>query len=349
MIYRLIDSIDAQEIEKALAWMGEYWDRPIHPDYYDARTIDEAVSLLDRYGKDAKIIAGGVDLLGLMKNRVIMPKILINIKGIPHLNHVVENDRGIAIGALTLVNDIERSALISDKYPLLFSAAHAIASPQVRNMATIGGNLCQEVRCWYYRRSPITGISFSCRRKKENGICYAVNGENQYHAIMSGTECVAICPSDMAVALSALGAEINTVSTSGGRVIPIENFYTTFGNTLEFSEVIKSIQIPAIKPGVKQHFLKFRLRKAIDFAIVSVAAVITLDNNTISHARIVLGGVSPEPCRAVKAEAALIGETITERAAESAAKAAVIDAVPLSKNSYKVPLIEVLVKRSLLG
>lgn len=345
MTYRLID---AEEIEKSLVWLSKYWDKPIHPEYYNAKTVDEAVSILDEYRGEAKIIAGGIDLIGLMKNKVLSPRVLINIKTIPNMKYVVENVSGIAIGALTLINDIERSALIKSKYPILLEAAHSVASPQIRNMATIGGNLCQDVRCWYYRRSPVTGISFDCQRKIQNGICYAINGENQYHAIIGGKKCFAVCPSDMATALLALDARINTVNTTGGRVIPVDKFYTPLGNTLEPNGIITAIQVPKTSTGAKQRFLKFRLRKTIDFAIASVAAVITLNNNIVSNARIVLGGLSPEPYRAVKAEEILMGEAITEMVAEKAAKASVSDAMPLSKNGYKVPIIEALVKRALL-
>ena len=345
MTYRLID---AREIEKALSWLSKYWDRPAHPEYHNARTVDEAVSLLDEHKEEAKIIAGGIDLLGLMKNRVLLPGVLVNIKTIPHMKHVIENTSGVTIGALTLINDIERSTLIKSKYPILLEAARSIASPHIRNMATIGGNLCQEVRCWYYRRSPVTGISFDCRRKRGNGMCYAVDGENQNHAIIGGTGCFAVCPSDMATALLALDAEINTVDITGGRVIPINKFYTALGNVLEPNEVITAIQVPRVGSEVKQRFLKFRLRETTDFAIVSVAVAITLNNNIVSDARVVLGGVAPEPYRAVKAERILIGEPITESVVDRAAKASVSEAKPLSKNGYKVPIIQALVKRALL-
>jgi len=341
--------IDAKEIEKALLWLSKYWNRPTHPEYYHAKTVDEAVSLLDEYGEEAKIIAGGIDLVGLMKNKVLSPGVLVNIKTIPHMEYVVEDTGGVAIGALTLINDIERSALIKSKYPILFEAARSTASPQIRNMATIGGNLCQEVRCWYYRRSPVTGISFDCRRKGENGICYAINGENQNHAIIGGNKCFAVCPSDMATALLALDARINTVNTSGGRTIPIDRFYTTLGNVLEPNELITSIQVPEVDSGAKQRFLKFRIRKTTDFAIASVAAVITLNKNIVSGARIVLGGVAPQPYRAVKAEESIIREPIKESVVAEAAKASVNKAMPLSKNGYKISIIEALVKRALLG
>ena len=203
--------IDAKEINKALSWLSKYWSRPIHPEYYTVSTVNEALSLLDESGEGAKIIAGGIDVVGLMKDKVLSPRALINIKSVPGLNCIAENSTGIAIGALTTINDIERSSLIKSKYPALFEAAHSIASPQIRNMATIGGNICQDVRCWYYRRSPVTGASFSCRRKNEGGTCYALNGENQYHSIFGGNKCFAVCPSDIATILLALHAELITI------------------------------------------------------------------------------------------------------------------------------------------
>ena len=340
--------IEEKEIQKAFLWLTKFWEKPIHPDYYNARTIDEAVSLLDRYGEEAKIISGGTDVISLMKNRVLSPSVLVNIKPIKKMKNIVVNPSGIAIGALTLINDIERSALIKSKYPILFEAARFIGSPQIRNMATIGGNLCQEVRCWYYRRSPVTGISFNCCRKSKDGICHAINGENQYHAIIGIGECYAVCPSDMATVLLALDAKINTVAPEGSRVISVDEFYTASGNVLDPNEVITAIQVPKVGSRVKQRFLRFRIRKAIDFAIVSVAAVIGLNNNVVGDAKLVLGGVSPKPYRATKAEDILRGERITESVAAKAAKEAVGDARPLSKNGYKVPIIEALVKRALL-
>ena len=345
MTHRLID---IKEIDKALLWLSKYWDKPIHPEYHNAKTIDEAVSLLNEYGERAKIIAGGTDIIGLMKNRMLLPEALINIKTIPDMRYIVQNSRGVAVGALTLINDIERSVLIRNIYPALSEVACSIASPQIRNMATIGGNLCQDVRCWYYRRSSSTGISFPCWRKRKNGICYAYNGENQYHAIIGRGKCFAVCPSDMATALLALGAEINTVDVSGGRTIPIDKLYTNEGNVLKHNEVITGIQIPEIEANAKQRYLKFRLRKTIDFAIVSVAVVMTMHNNAVSKAKIVLGGVSQAPYEAVEAEALLQGEPLTDKLAEEVATASVSNAIPLSKNSYKSQVIKTLVKRGLL-
>ncbi len=346
MTYR---STDAKEIKKAEEWLRKYWDRPAKTEYYHARSIDEAVGLLHEYGNAAKIIAGGTDLLGLMKNRVASPQVFVNLKSIPDLRYVRENENGLAIGTLTLINDLQRSVLLKSRYPILYETACAMASPQIRNMATVGGNLCQDVRCWYYRRSPDTGITYNCRRKSETGQCYAADGENQYHAILGGQKCLAICGSDMATTLLALDARVNTISSNGGRSLGIDEIYTPLGNTLEPDEVITSVQVPTISAGTRQHFLKFRVRKTIDFAIVSAAAVISLENEVVVDARIVLGGVAHKPWRATKAEELLKGERITEKLAAEAGKVALAEASPLSKNSYKVDIAKIMVKRAILG
>ena len=339
---------DRKEIEEALSWLNRYWNRPAEPAFYDAKTVDEAVSLLEGYHGEAKIIAGGIDLLGLMKNEVLSPSVLVNIKNIPFIDGIEENSEGLKIGALARIHDIERSSILKENYPLLHEVAHSIGSPQIRNMATLGGNLCQEVRCWYYRRSPSTGISFICRRKKEGKPCYAVNGENENHAIFGEGECLAISPSDMATGLFALDARINTMSSRGERVIPIRSFYTPLGHILEPEEIIISVSVPKVRPQTRQNFLKFRARKAIDFSTISVSSVITSVSGSIRDARIVVGGVSPLPYEAVAAEQILIGESMTETITEKAAEAAVRDAMPLSKNGYKVPLVKTLIKRSIL-
>jgi len=339
---------DRKEIEEALSWLNRYWNRSAEPAFYDAKTVEEAVSLLEGYHGEAKIIAGGIDLLGLMKNEVLSPAVLVNIKNIPLLNGIEENSEGLKIGALARIHDIEQSPVVRETYPLLHEVAHSIGSPQIRNMATLGGNLCQEVRCWYYRRSPATGISFICRRKKEGKPCYAVNGENENHAIFGEGECVAISSSDMATGLFSLDARINTMSSKGERMIPIRDFYTPLGHVLEPDEIITGVSVPKVMPRTKQRFLKFRPRKAIDFSTVSVSSVITSVNGSIRDARIVVGGVSPLPYEAAAAEQILIGESMKETIVEKAAEAAVRDAMPLSKNGYKVPLVKALIKRSIL-
>ena len=339
---------DAREIEEALSWLNKYWNKPTQPIFCDAKSIEEALSLLDDYKGEAKIIAGGIDLIGLMKNRIISPGIIVNIKNITHLDYISETSEALDIGALTLIRDIERSSLIMSQHPLLSEVAQSVGSSQIRNMATVGGNLCQEVRCWYYRRSPSTGISYDCRRKREGGICYAMDGENENHAILGESECFAVCPSDMATAFLALDAKIRTVSPNGGRLIPIQGFYTNLGNVLESNEIITGIQIPKAKLNTRQRYLKLRTRKTIDFPIVSVAVAMTMDDNLVSNVRIALGGVSPMPYEVTKAEVALEGESLTEAVVEKAAAASISDAIPLSKNRYKMPIVKTLIRRALL-
>jgi len=339
--------VDTRTINEAISLLNTYWGKQKYVEHYNAKTIEEAVSLLDWYKEEANVIAGGVDLISLMKKKVMLPRVLVNIKTIPDLAYIKEEAEGLKIGTLTTIHDIEVSAIIKDKYSLLVEAAHSVAAPQVRNMATMGGNLCQGVRCWYYRRSPVTGRSFFCRRKGGEQ-CYAVNGDNTYHAIIGGGECHAVCPSDMAPALIALNAKVKIAGQDGDRIIPLEEFYTVMGNVLSPNEIIREIQVPSPEVDTKQRYLKFRLRKTIDFAISSVAAVITTEAGRVSNARIVLGGVAPTPHRSIAAEETIKGKMLTENAAEIAAKEAASAAVPLSMNAYKLPITKALVKRAII-
>jgi xanthine dehydrogenase YagS FAD-binding subunit len=314
--------------------------------HVNARTIDEALSLLAEYGEGSKIKAGGVDVIGLMRNRVISPKILVNIKTIPDLRYIQGYSDGLKIGALATIKDIATSSIVVEKYPMLTDAARSVAAPHIRGMGTIAGNLCQDTRCWYYRRPPVTGTTFFCH-KKGGQVCYALAGQNAYHAIIGGKRCHRVSPSDMAPPLIALGAKVKVVGTAGERIVPLEEFYSEFGNDLSPAEIIVEVQVPAPKDNTRQQYLKFRYRKSIDFAISSVAAVIRMERETVGDARIVLGGVAPTPCRAKGAEEVLKGEKLTQGLAEIAAKAALEKAKPLSMNRYKVPLTEALVRRAL--
>jgi len=333
-------------IDEALSLLSKYWVEPKHLEYFNARTIDEAVSLLGEY-EEARIIAGGVDLTRLMKNSVVIPKVLVNIESIPGLAHITEDAEGLKIGTLTTINDIEKSAIIRDKYNLLTQAAHSVAAPQIRNMVTIGGNLCQAVRCWYYTLSPVTGRSFFCYRKGGTH-CYAETGDNRYHAIFGANGCHATFSSDMAPALLALEARVKIVSPSEERIIPLEEFYTPLGNILKPNELITELQVPTPRLGTKQRYLKFRIRRAIDPAISSVAAAIATGAGRVSNARIVLGAVAPSPYRSVEAEGILKGKVITGSLAEAAAKAAMSKAIPLTMNAYKITMTEALVRRAIL-
>jgi xanthine dehydrogenase YagS FAD-binding subunit len=339
---------EAKEIERAYEWFSEYWDKPFHPEYHRVETMEDAISLLKEHGNEAKIYAGGTDFVSLLKSGVCSPRVLINLKAIKKIKHVALNPENVSIGALTSIRDIAGAPLIERQYPILYEAANSIASPHIRNMGTVGGNLCQETRCWYFRRPPDTGISFQCRRKKVNSICYAASGENQYHAITGKNPCVSVCPSDLATVLTALDAHIKIRRHKGGRDISMADLYGSLGTNLGPTEIISAIQIPRLGPDVKQRFLKFRRRKTIDFAIVSVAAVIKFSaKRVVEDAKIVLGGVSYKPLRALKAEQTLIGERLTENVVKEASTAAVLDFQPLSRNAYKVQVAQALVRRAI--
>jgi xanthine dehydrogenase YagS FAD-binding subunit len=313
-------------------------------DYRNAETINDAVSLLKT--GNATILAGGTDLLNLLKMGVLSkpPETLVNIKKVSGMDEINENMSGLNIGALVKISNIASSELIRVKYPVLSEAAKSIASPAIRNMGTIAGNLCQEVQCWYYRRSFLTGNTFNCLRKGGRQ-CYAVDGDNRYHAILGGKGCYAVCPSDTAIALTALDATIIT----SRRTVPISDIFTVMGNTLNDDEIITSIHIPEPESKTRQAFIKFTLRPAIDFAIVSTAAVITIKAEKISDARIILGAVAPVPFRAIDAENVLKNKKISDSLAETAADTALRDAKPLSHNKYKIQIAKTLVKRVILS
>jgi xanthine dehydrogenase YagS FAD-binding subunit len=317
--------------------------------HFDAASVDEALSMLKDYKGEARLMAGGTDLLAVLKDQILegYPKALINIKTIPGLDKIQEKGEGLRIGALAKLADIALSPSVQTKYPALSQAAGSVASPEIRTMGTIGGNLCQDVRCWYYRYPHHMGGRFLCHRKG-TGPCHAIKGDNRYHAIMGGKACVAVCPSDTAIALTALDARLTILSPEGERKIPIHELFTALGTNLGPSEIVTEIQVPSPPKGIKQRFLKFTLRKPIDFAIVSVASVIAMEKGLCRDAKIVLGAVAPTPLRAEGAEKAVKGKAIDESTAEEAATAAVSDARPLSRNAYKIELTKALVKRAIL-
>lgn len=311
--------------------------------HINAKTVDEAASALAQYGDKAKVIAGGTDLLGVMKDRIwpTYPEVIVNLKTIPGLDYIKEEGGVLKIGALAKLEDISQSAAVTGKYSLLAQAASDISSPQLRNMGTIGGNLCQECRCWYYRA---TDNYFFCFRKG-GALCFAVPGDNRYNAILGGQVCFAVVASDTSIALTALGATIVT----NKRSIPISDFYEVLGHVLEADEIVTEVQVPEPQADTKQAFLKYRQKKVIDFALASAAVAITGATGTVSDARIVLGGVAPIPWRATAAEDALKGKAISESVAEAAGAEAVKDAFVLSENRYKIQLAKTMVKRAILA
>jgi xanthine dehydrogenase YagS FAD-binding subunit len=318
--------------------------------HIDVKTVNKACDLLKAYRGNAKLIAGGTDLLGILKDRIIpdYPEVIINIKTIPGLNYIREDSKGLKIGALTTLSNIAGSSVVKEKYKALAEAAYAVATPQIRNMATLAGNLCQEVRCWYYRYPHAIGGRLLCLRKG-SGPCLAVSGDNRYHAILEGKGCFAVCPSDTAVALTALNATIRIAGARKNRIVPVKDFFTTLGNLLQPGEIVTEIQIPKPLDKAKQTFLKLTLRKPVDFAIVSVASVISLEGEICRDASIALGAVAPVPIKAVKAEQIIKGKPLDAKTAEEAAEAAVAGAKPLSMNAYKIEETKILAQRAIMA
>jgi xanthine dehydrogenase YagS FAD-binding subunit len=317
--------------------------------HFNARTIKEACELLAEYDGKAVLNAGGTDLLSTLKEENLFeyPEALINIKKIAGLDDIIESRGTLRIGALTKLSSIVSSPLLNGRYPALAEAARTVATPQIRNAATIGGNLCQDVRCWYYRYPRHIGGPILCARKGK-APCLAVKGDNRYHAVMGGKKCFAVCPSDTAVALAALDGQIKIAGPERRRQIAVADFYNPMGNSLERGEMVTGVEVPSIADEAKQAFLKFTLRKPVDFAIVSVACVLTVQDGVCTDARIALGAVAPGPVRASGAEKMLVGGPVNEKAAAAAGEAALAGAKPLSMNAYKIEIAKTLVKRAIL-
>lgn len=317
--------------------------------HINARTIDEAVSALQRYGDRANIIAGGTDLLGKMKDAILpkYPEALVDIKNIPGMDFLREEKGVLRIGALARLEDIGKEPLIRQKYTALAQAASRTASPHLREMGTIGGNLCQDIRCWYYRNP---NNRFPCLRKG-GGRCYAIEGDNRYHSIMGGSVeggCYAVHPSDTAPALIALNAKIKTSkrTLNAEDLFQVDVVKTT---VLDSDEIVTEIQVPQPKTGSKSAFIKFAIRKSIDFPIVNCAAMITRTGATVSAARICLNSIAVKPYRAVKAERAVLKKHVDESLAAAAGNEAMSDAKPMERNGYMVQIARVLVKRAILA
>lgn len=317
--------------------------------HFNAYSIDEAVSLLGKYGDKACVMAGGTDLLGKMKDAILpaYPEALVNIKTIPGLSYIKEDGGMLKIGALTTLGEIAHNHLVQENVPALAQAACRTASPHLRDMGTIAGNICQDIRCWYYRNP---NNRFSCLRKK-GGRCYAIKGDNRYHSIFGGSVsggCMAVHPSDTAPALIALNAKIKTSSRTidAGEFFEVKPVKTT---VLKADEIVSEIQIPKPVAGTKSAFLKFAQRRAIDFPIVNCAAAVTMSGEKVTAARICLNAVAVVPYRAEQAEKVIIGKSVNEAIAEEAGMAAVATAKPLEHNKYMVAVAKTIVKRCLLA
>ena len=315
-----------------------------------AGTVEEALALLTKFRGKARINAGGTDLLGVLKDEILpaYPQALIDIKTVAGLDTIREENGRLKIGALARLKDIVESALLRERYGILVEAARSVASPQIRNAATLGGNLCQEVRCWYFRYPNHLGGAISCARKGR-GPCLAVKGDNRYHAVVGGKKCFAVCPSDTAVALAALDARLVLTGPQGPRKIAIPDFYHPLGLELQWNEILTEIEIPEPPPEARQHYFKFTLRRPIDFAIVSLAAIISETDGICRTARLALGALAPSPVRAENAEAFLTDRMLDEDTAVRTSELALEGARPLSRNGYKIVIAKTMIKRAILG
>ena len=316
--------------------------------YSRPATLKEATAQLGKERGKIAILAGGTDLLGEMKDSLAAPERLVNIRNLKELQGVRAGKGGLTIGAATLLADVVENPMVQQQTPLLAMAAGKVGTPQIRNMGTIGGNLCQRPRCWYYRNN------YPCY-KHGGKTCFSAAGENDFHAILEGGPSYIVHPSDTAPALVALGASARIVGGSGERIVPLDKFFIspkqdpTRENVLQPNEVLMELTVPAAPAGSKAVYVKEMVREIWDFALCSVAAMVTLQNGVVSDARIVLGGVAPFPYRALKAEAAIKGKPLDDASCAAAGAAAVDGARPLAKNGYKVPLTQAVVKRALLS
>jgi xanthine dehydrogenase YagS FAD-binding subunit len=317
--------------------------------FQPASTAD-ALNLLDRYGTDAWIFAGGLDSFDWLKDRIKRPRYVVDLGGIAELKGIRERDGGLEIGAMTTLTDVVHNPMVRDRYAILTEAAEAAASPQIRNQGTIGGNVSQDTRCWYYR------AGWSCYRAGGN-ICYADTPEsiNREHAILEADRCVAVNPSDTAPALIVLGASMVIRGADGERVIPAENYFVGPGTditrmtALRPRELLTAIRLPGDWAGANFYWEKVRDRQVWDFALVSVASAMTLSGTTIQNIRLVVNGVAARPVRLATVEQYVKGKPRNEATAAAAGDMAVQGAQPLRFNAYKVPLMRNLVKRAIRG
>jgi xanthine dehydrogenase YagS FAD-binding subunit len=294
------------------------------------------------------VFAGGTDLVGSMKDNLIAPERVVHIKHLKELQGIRPGNGTLRIGAATLLADVVDNETVQTQAPLLAMAAGKIGTPQIRNMGTIGGNLCQRPRCWYFRNN------FPCYKHGGNQ-CFSILGENEYHAIFDGGPSFIVHPSDSAPALVALGATVKIAADGRERSVPIEKFFVLprqdarRENILQPNEILTEIEVPIAPAGSKATYVKEMVRETWDFNICSVAAMVTTAGGVVKDSRIVLGGVAPIPYRAVKAEAALRGRALDEASAALAGAAAVDGARPMTQNGYKVQLVQAVVTRALLS
>ena len=317
----------------------------------NARDFQQAVSTAQQARRDGHAAAfsgSGSDLLALVKERIVKPDVLVSLRSIKGQDQVAASGGAVNIGGLITLDALSRHAALKRDYAVLAEAAETVATPQVRNFATLAGNLCQRPWCWYFRNG------FPCFKAGGNQ-CFSVTGENQFHAIFGGGPSYIVHPSDTAPALVALDAKFHLVGPSGRRVVAAANFFTlpqdnaAKENALGDDELLASIELPAAKAGTRSTYYKAMDREAWTHAVVSAAIVLEMDKDVCRAARVVLGGVAPIPWRVPEAESLLTGQRITPELAAKAGEAAIAGARPLAKNAYKIPLTRTIVRRTVLG
>jgi xanthine dehydrogenase YagS FAD-binding subunit len=317
---------------------------------FQPTSVDDALALQSRHGSKAWVLAGGLDSFDWFKDRIKRPEVVIDLSQVKELRGVRQSGDGLEIGAMTTLTEVVGHPMIREKFSILPNAAEAAASPQIRNQGTIGGNVSQDARCWYYRGG------WPCYRAGGN-ICYAdtPTGLNREHAILDANRCVAVNPSDTAPALIALDAKMVIRTPKGERVVDAENYFIGPGTDitrmtiLQPGDLLTSIRIPSTWAGADFYFEKVRDRAVWDFALVNVAAAMTVSGGTIQKIRLAANGVAAHPVRLTAVEAAVVGKPRNEETAEMAGQIAIRGAQPLQYNGFKVPLLRNLVKRAIRG
>ena len=319
-------------------------------EYAHPITKQEAIGLLGSNWNDAAVLAGGTDLLSLMKEYVVTPKRVVNIKNVEGLNGIHSDAEGLTIGALVTMEELLEDKTIRSDFPALTHAAAGITSPQIRAMGTVGGDLCQRPRCWYFRNG------YGLLAKDETGKSLVPEGENRYHAILGNSgPAYFVNPSSLAPALIALDAKLQLIGAKGKREVRVADFFVTpktdneRENVLQHNEVLESIIIPASSRGLLNATYEVRHKTALDWPLAAAAVAVKLEGGKATSGKIVLGHVAPIPWQAHDAVKELTGKAINENVAASAGEAALRGAKPLSQNAYKVKLARVAVKRALLA
>jgi xanthine dehydrogenase YagS FAD-binding subunit len=315
-------------------------------EYANPTTLHDALALLGSKWGETDVLAGGTDEISLMKDFLHTPNRVVNIKGIKELGGITRTATGLRIGATVTFDELASNQSIHSEYPSLHSAVMGVTSPQIRNMGTVGGDLCQRPRCWYFRRGfGLLGM--------QDGKSLVPNGDNRYHSIFGSGPAYFVSPSSLGPALVALGAKVTLVSASGSRTIRAFNFFlvpkneTTREIALQPNEILTEIEIPLLR-GVKNATYEVRHKEALDWPLVTASVALHMDGDKVSFPRVILGHVAPTPWAAFASESSLVGRTLSEDVIEKAAAAAGVGASPLRDNGYKVQLARVAVKRALM-